>query len=132
MIEAASDRLSHGDERTQRSKLMEDNNRTTQDLIAELEHTAEGWGFAMLGVAFTNTTVFIQHTDPKRQKLLDEAVMNGGEPFGWFRIRQADGHTSMECGLLREHKDEPPFQELLETLKDNVLAIVKSQRCGAN
>jgi hypothetical protein len=112
---------------------MEDsNNRTTQDLIAELDHNAEGYGVAMLAVAFTNTTVFIKSNDPKRQKLLDEAVMNGGEPFGWFRIGQADGRTTMECGLLPEHKDEPAFQELLETLKGNVLALVKSQRHGAN
>jgi hypothetical protein len=107
-------------------------NRTTQDLIAELEHNGEGYTFAMLAVAFTNNTIFIRHDDPKRQQLLDEAVTNGGEPFGWFRIWQEDGHTKMECGLLTEHKDEEPFQKLLERLKDTVSAQVNSRRHGAN
>jgi hypothetical protein len=107
-------------------------NRTTEDLIAEMDANAEGYSFAMLAVAFENTTVFIQHADPNRQKNLDDAVVNGGEPFGWFRVRTVNRKIELECGLLREHAEEPAFQELLNTLNGNVRAVVESQIHGAN
>jgi hypothetical protein len=108
---------------------MEDSNRTTQDLIAELEHNGEGHALAFLGIYTINgNTTFIRHDDPKRQQLLDEAVLDGGQPFAWFRVGHTDERNTMQCALLTEHKNKPAFQILLERTKDSIMASLMSLR----
>jgi hypothetical protein len=59
-------------------------NRSTIDLIKELEQEAGNFTEVALAVGFESTTIFVFSSDPDRQQKLDDAVIQGGEPIGFF------------------------------------------------
>jgi hypothetical protein len=81
-----------------------ENQRTTKDLIAEMDTEAQKFNFGvLLAVGFEASSVFIQSDDDERHTKLNEAVYAGGEPIGLIGInRDGDGLTVFSK-LLTEH-----------------------------
>jgi hypothetical protein len=76
--------------------------------------------YAALIVGFENTTVYIHADNPERLALLNEAVTHGGEPVGWFCLR--DGR--LEMGLLQEYANELWARQYLHGLTEVIKARI--------
>jgi hypothetical protein len=90
------------------------------DLIAELERNAKGYTQAALIVGFDGSTIYVKADNPRRLELLNEAIENGGEPVGWYRLDHPSG--KIEWGILAEHQNERWAHQYLEALAKTVEA----------
>jgi hypothetical protein len=59
-------------------------NRSTVDLIEELEQEAGDFTEVALAGGFESSTIFVFSSDADRQQKLYDAVIQGGEPIGFF------------------------------------------------
>jgi hypothetical protein len=59
-------------------------------------------------------------SDPNRLQLLDDAVSNGGEPMGWYGVKNG----TVDMGLLEEHAGEEWARNYLNALGDRLRALL--------
>lgn len=93
--------------------------KTPEELLEELELVAKDSFGVHLLVGFEDSSVVLSlyhdtevlpdgrvvyERDPKFLPLLKEAVVNGGVPIGWYRLKTGD---TVELGPLQDQQDEP-------------------------
>jgi hypothetical protein len=100
---------------------------STAELIAELEEEAGRHSFAQIAVAFGSTTVWVRSDDSDRQRLLDDAVRNGGKPMGLFTADREGEKVSVMKRLYPEHAHrEEESREYREYLTRLMVEIANS------
>jgi len=106
-------------------------NRTTIDLIEELEAEKNSFTNVALAIGFESTTIFIFATEADKLDKLNRAVEAGGEPVGLLGIDMHNGLLSIHQRPLQEYAEEEWVQTYLYTLASNLREKLKGQYPGA-
>lgn len=107
--------------------------KTPEELVKELESVAADSSFPVhLFVAFEDSSILLNlyhHTETLSEgsrvyerdqnflSMLKDAIANGGNPVGWYRVKttKTAGDT-VEMGVLEDHQNEPWAYEYLKGL----------------
>lgn len=92
--------------------------RTTSDLISELEAEAALCTSVALAVGFEHTTCFIFSGEDNMLEKLNDMINLGGEPIGlvMFHSDEECHVTRVACRPLEEYSGEPWAQDYLKGL----------------
>jgi hypothetical protein len=102
-------------------------NRTTVDLIEELEAEKNNFTDVALAIGFDSTTTFIFATEDGKLDKLNGAVEAGGEPVGFLGIDIHNGLLSIQQHPLREYAEEEWVEQYLYTLASTLREKLKEQ-----
>jgi hypothetical protein len=102
-------------------------NRTTVDLIEELEAEKNNFTNVALAVGFESTTIFIFATEADKLDKLNLAVKAGGEPFGLLGIDMHNGLLSIQQRPLQEYAEEEWVEQYLYTLTSDLREKLKER-----
>lgn len=102
-------------------------NRTTVDLIEELEGEKSNFTNAALAVGFQSTTIFIFATEADKLDKLNLAVKAGGEPVGLLGIDMHNGLLSIQQRPLQEYAEEEWVKPYLHAQAANLREKLKEQ-----
>jgi hypothetical protein len=92
--------------------------RSTSDLIVELEEESSRYALAVIAVAFFESgaamsggtmdveSIFIEATDLERQSRLEEAVESGGTPLGLIAMDSISPQAAITTRLFREYQGQ--------------------------
>lgn len=108
--------------------------RTTQDLIDELERTAQGFNSVLLVMVFPQESYFTRFVDSNngtsREKLaqLNDLIQAGGNPMGFIAIDYGAAREFMVRGwLLQEYEKNNSMREfmsgLVESYRKQLIAL---------
>jgi hypothetical protein len=100
-------------------------NRSTIDLIRELEQEAGNFTEVALAVGFESTTIFVFSSDHNRQQKLDDAVVQGGEPIGFIGYDFHNKLLSVQTRAVDEHADEEWVGGYLNALTETFRTLLK-------
>jgi hypothetical protein len=95
--------------------------RTSRDLIRELEEEGSRHWYAAIAVAFDTSSVFVRSDDVNRQRLLSDAMRNGGIPLGVIALDRADGDITVMSWMYPEYAQEEKHRDTLGRLTDLVI-----------
>jgi len=95
--------------------------RTSRDLIRELEEEGARHWYAAIAVGFDNSSVFVKSTDIDRQRLLDNALRNGGIPLGVIALDRADEAVTVMSWMYPEYAHVEKYRDTLGRLTDLVI-----------
>lgn len=101
--------------------------RTTADLIQELDDEAKKFTYASLVVGFEKTTAFVNSADPERHNKLDAAMKSGGDPIGIIAITPTATGGTLYCRALAEHAGETAVTDFLHWMMDHVAQFIGGQ-----
>ena len=102
--------------------MSENKQRTTADVIKELEAEAALCRSVALAVGFEHTTLFIFFDEDNKLEKLNEMIEMGGEPVGLLMSHSdKEGHVTSIAGRpLDEYAEEPWAQDYVEALVDGM------------
>ena len=106
-------------------------NRTTIDLIEELEAEKDNFTNAALAVGFESTTIFIFATEADKLDKLNLTVKAGGEPVGLLGVDMHNGLLSIQQRPLQEYAKEEWVRPYLQALTSNLREKLKERYPGA-
>jgi hypothetical protein len=106
--------------------MSEHKQRTTADLISELEAEAALCTSVMLAVGFEHTTLFLFSGEDNKLEKLNDMINVGGEPIGLLMLHSDAERqvTYVACRRLEEYAAEPWAQDYLEGLVHELVGRV--------
>ena len=99
--------------------------RTSVDLLNELESEGSHYTKVALAVGFENTTRFIFSGADDNLTKLNAMMLEGGEPVGFLAYHSdGGGNITFKCRALEEYADAPWAHDYLEHLTHNSVDLL--------
>jgi hypothetical protein len=99
--------------------------RTTADLVTELEFERAKFFVVALAVGFENDSVFIFGDDADKLEKLNAAIKAGGEPVGFIGIVKDDEACTIYARTLAEYAGDQEVSLYLNQLCENVKTLLQ-------